>query len=196
MTDEEKKAEELAKETKRIAFEKQQDELKALSTDRLIDIVNETRGEARDYRLELKEIKNTIESLRGDKEKEEQEKKIAEGKKDEVIIELTEKLASVTVKAKEWEDYNTQKREVIKKTIGDNWLESFVNMALNDLETLANKFNGAKSAIDTDTITNTKTSSAKVEGLRKDLALAMEKGDVVAQIQIKRMIEQELAKTK
>ena len=193
MTDEEKKAEGLAKEK---AAEEAKAGLKAKSTDELIDIIHSTRSEAKGYRLELKDLRTDIESLKGDKAKEEQEKKIAEGKKDEVIVELTDKIAGLTVKSNEWDDYNKVKREELKTKFGDNWLESFVTMPLNDLESLVIKFNSAKEAVDTDTASTQKTSSARVEGLRKDLALALERGDVTAQIQIKRMIEQELAKTK
>jgi len=141
MTEEETKAEELAKETKRIAFDKAQEELKGQSVDKLVSIINDTRSEAKDYRLDLKAFKEELEGLKGDKEKEEQEKQIADGKKDEVIAGLNEKVVGLTKESDKWNDYNTKKRAKVKEEFGENWLESFTLMDLNDLEALRDKFN-------------------------------------------------------
>ena len=191
MSDTDPTAEELAEQKRIQDLEKSKSTLTEKSTDELIDIIHSTRSEAKGYRLDLKGVKEEIEALKGVKDKEEQDKKIAEGKKDEVILELSEKLATVETKAKEWDSYNTKKRETIKTLIGDNWLDSFSVIPLSDLESLAHKFNGAKDAIDIDGGITKKTTPAKIEALRKDLALAIEKNDLPAQLSIKRMIQEE-----
>ena len=139
---------------------------------------------------DYKSVKEKVDELLNDKQKQEQDKKIAEGKKDEVIIDLTKQLEENKKKAGEWEKYSSVKREKLKKDIGENWLESFNLIPLDELEVLASKFSG-KSLVDSDTGSGKTKQPGKLEGLLKDLELAKTRKDLPAQIAINRLIDEE-----
>lgn len=133
------------------------DSLSELSTDELVKIIKETRTEAKERRLKEKELSEKIAEFESKISQEEQNKKLAEGKKDEVILELQEKLKSkekefepFVEKAKKYDDYDNTKRTKIKGVLGDNWLSSFDNMPLSELEELASKLNSNVKLLDTD----------------------------------------------
>ena len=171
---------------------KKESKLEELGKDELIEIVRSTRGEAKNYRLELKDIKTQLAELQTAKEKEITDKKLAEGKKDEVITELTGQLASLKDKAERYDSYDKNKRNALKEQLGeDNWLKSFDTIPLEELETLASKFTNTKDLPDTDSAKQVKKQPGKLEALYKDLELAKTKKDTVAIIQITRMIEEE-----
>lgn len=180
MTEEELKSAEAAKQ-----------ELKDLSVPELIDIIKETRSEAKQRRLREKELADRLEAIEAEKAKSEQEKKLAEGKKDEVIIDLTKQLEDIKSKASQWDEYNKTKRTQLKDLLKDNWMESFETLPLNDLENLASKFSKDATLLDTDNGNNKKKQPGKIEGLKKDLDLAIQRKDLVAQIRIKEMIAEE-----
>jgi len=160
MTDEETKA---LEEAKKKEAEASKSKLKELSTDELIDIIHDVRQEAKQRRLKEKELNEKLEAIEAEKSKQEQDKKIAEGKKDEVILELQEKLKKkdeefkpFVDKAKLHDDYDSSKRNAIKEVLSDNWLASFENMPLAELEQLASKLNSDVKLLDTDTGKNKK----------------------------------------
>lgn len=147
MTDEEQKVADAAK----IELEAQKKSLEGKSADELIEIIRETRNEAKERRLKEKELSDKLSAFESEKDKAAQEKKIAEGKKDEVINELTDKMKIFEAKAKQFDEYDKSKRDLLKKEIGDdNWLGSFDNLSLIDLEKLAIKFNAGVKLIHTD----------------------------------------------
>ena len=160
MTDEETKA---LEEAKKKEAEASKSKLKELSTDELIDIIHDVRQEAKQRRLKEKELNEKLEAIEAEKSQQEQDKKIAEGKKDEVILELQEKLKKkdeefkpFVDKAKLHDDYDSSKRNAIKEVLSDNWLASFENMPLAELEQLASKLNSDVKLLDTDTGKNKK----------------------------------------
>ena len=160
MTDEETKA---LEEAKKKEAETSKSKLKELSTDELIDIIHDVRQEAKQRRLKEKELNEKLEAIEAEKSQQEQDKKIAEGKKDEVILELQEKLKKkdeefkpFVDKAKLHDDYDSSKRNAIKEVLSDNWLASFENMPLAELEQLASKLNSDVKLLDTDTGKNKK----------------------------------------
>ena len=166
--------------------------LDKLDPTELVSIIKDTRSEAKKYRLELKAIKDQLSGFESAKEQAEQDKKIAEGKKDEVIQELSGKLSSTQKKAEEWDNYQASKREALKGKIGDNWLESFVNLPLIDLEKLADKFNGSTTLVDTDNGQGKKLGQreAILKGLENDLALARKNGKLVDELLIQEKIKE------
>lgn len=167
------------------------DALSELSTDELIGIIKETRNEAKQRRLKEKELQDRLDSIESEKNKAEQDKKIAEGKKDEVILDLTKQLDEIKKKASQWDEYNTTKRGQLKDQLKDNWLDSFDLLPLSELEILASKFNKGTALADTDNGLNKKKQPGKIEGLKKDLETAIQRKDLIGQMQIKRMIEEE-----
>jgi hypothetical protein len=166
-------------------------ELEKLSVPELIDIIRETRSEAKQRRLKEKELSDRLEATETEKTKSEQDKKLAEGKKDEVITDLTKQLEAVKTKASEWDKYNETKRAQIKEQLKDNWMDSFGLIPLSELEILASKFNKDVKLLDSDNGTGKAKQPGKIEGLKADLKLAIEKKDLVAQMQIKNLISEE-----
>lgn len=174
---------------------KKESKLEDLGKDELIEIVRSTRSEAKNYRLELKEIKSQLAELQTAKEKELTEKKLAEGKKDEVIAELTKQLETLKEKAERYDSYDKNKRARLKEELGEeNWLNSFEVIPLEELELLASKFKATRELPDTDSSKQAKKQPGKLEALYKDLELAKKKNDIVAQIQITRLIDEEKKK--
>ena len=122
--------------------------LEGKTADELIDIIRETRNEAKNRRLKEKELTDKLTEFETKFADEEQKKKIAEGKKDEVILDLTEKLKQkdkeyqpVIDKAKKYDEYDTTKRAKIKEVLANDWMPSFDNLPLIELEELASKLN-------------------------------------------------------
>lgn len=171
--------------------EAEQSKLKELSIPELIDIIKETRSEAKQRRLKERELEEKLNAIESDKQKQETDKKLAEGKKDEVISDLTKQLEGIKSKADEWDKYNQSKRSQLKENLGDNWLDSFNVIPLSELEVLASKFNKNSALLDTDNGSKIKKQPGKIEGLKKDLEMAIQKKDLVAQMQIKQLIADE-----
>lgn len=122
-----------------------------------------------------------IEKFRKEKEDAETQKKIAEGKKDEVILELTEKLKNkdkefepFVEKAKRYDEYDSSKRSKIKDALKDNWLTSFENMPLSELEELASKLTGNVKLADVDNGKGKKTPEKDIFSLDELHALTTE----------------------
>ena len=186
MTPEEQKAADAAKEQELEAQKKEQLEaekksLEGKSTDELLEIIRETRNEAKQRRLKEKELNDKLAAFEAEKEQEAQQKKIAEGKKDEVILELQQKIKAkeeeyspFIEKAKKFDEYDSSKRNKIKSTLGDGWLTSFDNMPLNDLEELAVKLNPDVKLIDSDNGKNKKASGKEFFTLEELKALTPE----------------------
>jgi hypothetical protein len=142
------------------------DQLSDLSTEELVKIIKETRSEAKERRLREKELNDKITEFETKFETEAQNKKIAEGKKDEVILELQEKLKlkdkefePLKEKATKFDEYDATKRNKIKSILGDGWLSSFDTMPLVELEELASKLNSNVKLLDTDNGSNKKNSA-------------------------------------
>lgn len=173
------------------AAEAEKNKLDDLSVPELIDIIKETRSEAKQRRLKERELQEKLEAIESEKTKQEQDKKLAEGKKDEVIIDLTKQLEDVKKKASQWDEYNSVKRGQLKDQLKDNWLESFEIMPLSELEILASKFNKGATLVDSDNGSSKKKQPGKIEGLKKDLETAVLRRDLVAQMQIKQLIAEE-----
>lgn len=131
--------------------------LESLDAAELVKIIKETRSEAAQRRIKEKELEAKLSELTSQKEKEETDKKLAEGKKDEVITDLKNQLESYKSKADKFDSYDKSKREQIKTNLGDEyWLPSFDAMPLNELEQLATKFNKGETVPDTDSGNNKK----------------------------------------
>ena len=193
MSDEELKAQEAEKQKQQEAEKKA---LEGKTATELIEIIRETRSEAKERRLKTKELEDRLKTIEDEKQKQEQDKKLAEGKKDEVIQDLQKKYDEAAKKATQWEDYNKKKREKIKEGMKDNWLDSFELIPLDELEKLASKFEINSSLLDSDNGKGKKLNAGKLEGLKNDLKLAIQKNDVTAQLQIKRLIKEEEEKRK
>lgn len=159
--------------------EMQKDALEAKSAEELISIIKETRSEAAERRVKNKELESKIEELQTSIDNVTQKEKLADGKKDEVIQDLTNKLNEAQSKVKDyestvnkWNEYETTKREAFKKTLGENWLDSFESLPLTDLEKLSSKFQG-KALLETDNGQGKKPPvNQQLEGLKKDLEVA------------------------
>jgi hypothetical protein len=131
--------------------------LEGKSVGELLDIIKSTRNEAKERRLSEKELKDKLAQLEAKLSDDEQAKKIAEGKKDEVILELQQKLKikddeykPFIDKATKYDEYDSSKRNQLKEVLKDKWLPSFDNIPLIDLETLASQLSSGKKLLDTD----------------------------------------------
>ena len=129
----------------------QKSTLEGKSADELIEIIRETRKEAKERRLKEKEVSEKLSQLEAKIGEEEQNKKIAEGKKDEVILELQQKLKlkddeykPVIEKATKYDEYDSAKRDELKESLQDSWMTSFDTMPLIELEKLASKLTNVK----------------------------------------------------
>lgn len=150
------------------------DSLSELSTDELVSIIKETRNEAKQRRLENKELSDKIASFESKLAEEETQKKLAEGKKDEVIMELTEKLKNkekefepFIEKAKKYDEYDKAKRDSLKEVLKDNWMESFNTMPLMDVEKIASKLTHNVKLPDADNGTNKSNPTKEIFSLEE-----------------------------
>lgn len=155
------------KEPTEVEQEKQPDAeknaLEGKSASELIDIIRETRTEAKDRRLKAKELEEKLSAIEAERQKQEQDKKIEQGKLSEVVEELKNKLAEkdkefepVKQKAEKYDEYDKSKRETLKGTLGNKWLNSFETMPLLDLETLASHLTSSVKLPDSDNGKNKK----------------------------------------
>lgn len=193
MTDEEMKAAEAAK----AELEAQRKSLEGKSVSELIEIIRETRSEAKERRLKEKELSERLAKIESDKTEEENKKKIEEGKQNEVIIDLQNKLKVFEEKAKRYDEYDLAKRTKLKGVFGEKWLPSFDKpevIPLIELEDLASKIINDKSFDGGDDGKGKKKQPGKLEGLQNDLQLAIKNKDLKAQIAIRRMIDEEKQK--
>lgn len=145
------------------AVEAEKSTLEGKSADELIEIIRETRKEAKDRRLKVTELSDKLSGLEAKINEEEQNKKIAEGKKDEVILELQQKLKlkddeykPFIEKATKYDEYDSSKRGKLKEALSDGWLSSFETMPLIELEELASRFNAGVKLLDSDNGANKK----------------------------------------
>lgn len=175
MTDEEIKQAELEKQK---SAEAEKKSLEGKSATELIDIIRETRTEAKERRLKNKELEERLNLIETDKQKAETEKKIAEGKKDEVIAELQKKITDqekdfepVKEKAKKYDDYDAAKRADLKSKLGESWMDSFNMMSLIELEKLATKLDPNIKLADHDNGTNKKKQEGEYYSLDELKAL-------------------------
>ena len=160
MSDEETKAAEAA-EVKQAEQETQKKTLEGKSSDELIDIIRETRNEAKNRRLKEKELADKITELEAKVTQTDQDKLLAEGKKDELIETLKTQLKSkddeykpFKEKASKYDEYDAAKRTKIKEILSDDWMPSFDNLPLIELEELASKLNSNVKLKDSDNGTN------------------------------------------
>lgn len=177
-----------------IATDVVKDPLEGKSVSELIEIIHETRSEAKARRTREKELSDRLSSYEAKQNELEQSKKIAEGKKDEVISDLTKQLESVTKDAEQWKKYFGTKKTKIKESLKENWLDSFDLLPLEDLEALELKFNNSSTLLETDGGKKKIAQVGRLEGLTKDLEIAIAKKDLSAQLAIKRMIAEEQKK--
>lgn len=127
-----------------------------------------------DERKKRQSLEAEIEKFRKEKEDAETQKKLAEGKKDEVIMELTEKLKSkekefepFIEKAKKYDEYDKAKRETLKEVLKDNWMESFDTMPLMDVEKIASKLTHNVKLPDADNGTNKSNPTKEIFSLEE-----------------------------
>ena len=127
------------------------------TSDQLIDIIRETRNEAKNRRLKEKELTDKITELEAKVTQTDQDKLLAEGKKDELIETLKTQLKSkddeykpFKEKATKYDEYDKTKREKIKEILDKDWMPSFDNLPLIELEELASKLNSNVKLKDSD----------------------------------------------
>jgi len=138
------------------AAEKEKEKSKLLEKpDELYKELQETRSEAKERRLEAKALKDKIAEYEKRDEDAKQKDMKAKGKHEEIIAELNKKLNELenekTV-AEKWRQYESAKKEKIKKSLEEKklWMESFAKLDLSELEALDEKFKTAdKSPTDT-----------------------------------------------
>lgn len=193
MTEDEQKAADVAKKNV-------DNDLTTATPERLREIVLETRSEAKQRRLKEQELSEELETLRAEKAKQEQDKKLAEGKDKEVIVDLTKQVDDWRTKylqiKTEYEIYETSENDQIKKIMGESWTDSLLKLSLAERKKLASKFTPGESLLDSDNGSKKKGSLTKIEGLKKDYQLAEQRKDLKAQLAISRLIDEEEKRTK
>ena len=142
MTEEEKKAAEAkAKEE----LEAQKKSLEGKSADELIDIIRQTRSEAKDRRLKERELEEELQKMK-DAQKAKEEAKLKEDGKLKELIEAKEKelsnfqseVTTYKTKAEEFEQFKQSKIDDAKKKLGDKWDEDYSKLSLTALDKLVN----------------------------------------------------------
>jgi DNA gyrase/topoisomerase IV subunit A len=134
MTDEEKKAAEAAAVKEGLT-------LNELSPSELIEIIRQTRSEAKEKRLLNKELSERIAEIDKAKLLEEQKKLEEEGKFKELLtakeIEIENLNKTLKPKAEEYDKFRQEEIEQVKKILGDKWDDEFSNLSLPALRKMA-----------------------------------------------------------
>jgi hypothetical protein len=98
-------------------------------------------------RKKRQELEKQLKAISDEKKKQEEAKLLEEGKLKEVLTakekELEDYKKSVEqdlALASEFKDFQSKRRDSLKQKFGDKWVDSFNNIPLSDLETLADKF--------------------------------------------------------
>ena len=131
MTEEEQKQQaELEAQQKKEQLEAERKSLEGKSTQELLNMIFETRGEARDRRLETKKLQEEIEKFKSKQTKEEEDKMKQQGELQKLLELKEQELASLKPKADEFERLRTSEIEEAKKTLGDKWDEEYSNLSL------------------------------------------------------------------
>ena len=134
MSDKEKTAEELAKEKEGLT-------LNELSPSELIEIIRQTRSEAKEKRLLNKELSERIAEIDKAKALEEQKKLEEEGKFKELLTAKEQEIENLNKtlkpKAEEYDKFRQDEIEQVKKILGDKWDDEFSNLSLPALRKMA-----------------------------------------------------------
>lgn len=148
--------------------------LLGLTPEEYIQMIRETRAEAKEKRLKLKEATEKL-SAYEKAEADAKEKDMKEKGKYKELIEAKDKLISeYEPKVKEFEEYINKKKDAVKKDLetAGVWTESFNKLPLTELEAIAEKF---KTKTPTDRLRNfssnekgyEKTPEEKMAGIYK-----------------------------
>lgn len=134
MTGEEKKAAEAAAEKEGLT-------LNELSPSELIEIIRQTRSEAKEKRLLNKELSDKLAKIDQDKALEEQKKLADEGKFKELLTAKEKEIETLNQtlkpKADEYDKFRQDEIEQIKKVLGDKWDDDFEKLSLPALRKMA-----------------------------------------------------------
>ena len=104
-----------------------------LSADELIDIVRQTRAEAKTYRVSLRELQKEKEQLDAVKRKEEDDKLKQKGEYTKLLDAKEKEVEALKVKADAFEQLRTSEIEEAKKTLGEKWDDEYGNLSLTAL---------------------------------------------------------------
>lgn len=120
----------------------EQSKLLGLTPEEYIQMIRETRAEAKEKRLRLKEVTEKLSAY----EKAElaaKEKELKEKGKYKELLDAKDKLISeYEPKVKEFEEYISNKKNAVKKDLetAGVWTESLNKLPLTELEAIAEKF--------------------------------------------------------
>lgn len=116
--------------------------LLGLTPEEYIQMIRETRNEAKDRRIKLKEVTEKLTAYE-QREQEEKEKKLKEsGKLQELLEEKDRLINEYKPKVEEFEKYINNKKKAVKSELetAGVWSESLSKLSLTDLENIAEKF--------------------------------------------------------
>lgn len=116
--------------------------LLGLTPEEYIQMIRETRNEAKDRRLKLKELTEKL-SAYEKRETEEREKKLKESGELQTLLDEKDKLINeYKPKVEEFEKYIDKKKRAVKSELeaAGVWSESLSKLSLIDLENIAEKF--------------------------------------------------------
>jgi len=124
--------------------EKSDDELEKAEVKDLVKIIKEMRQENAERRIANKKLEDKLKDLDKEKEKQKQKDLEEQGKWKELYeAELAKKNEYEPI-VNEYKEYQSSKRETLKKQLGDKWIDSFANTPLTELEVLAGKLTTTK----------------------------------------------------
>lgn len=140
--------------------EKESDDLEKADLKDLIKMIKEQRAENAERRVENKKLKEKLEGIDKDKEKEKKKLLEEQGEFKKLYEDTLAKLNDYEPVVNEYKEYQNKKREQYKKDFGDKWIDSFNSVPLSELEVLHGKF--------TDTKPETSSSNHKPEQQRSE----------------------------
>jgi len=131
----------------------QKSELTKLAQDELVDIIRQTRTEAKNYRLELKSLKEKQQEFDTQKRKEEEDKLKAEGEYQKLLAERERELEAIKPKADAFEKLRLAEIDETKTELTklDKWDEEYSNLSIPALRKLRSsllKTNGKPEDVD------------------------------------------------
>ena len=107
--------------------------LKDLSTDELVDIIRQTRKEAKDHRLKARDLADKLEQTDSEKRKGLEDKMKADGEIQKLLEQRDKELESMKPKAEAFEHLRMAEIEDAKRILGDDWDEEYSNLSITAL---------------------------------------------------------------
>lgn len=138
-------------------------DLENLDAKELIAIIKETRSEAKTRRIKGNELEAELDKYKAIEQKAKDDDLKKKGEYETLLTNKDAEIDKYKPKAEEWDAYISNKREDIKKELGENWDDDYDSLNLSALEKLSAKL--TKTTTTKTTVDNPNNTSKEFENI-------------------------------